>query len=85
MYYLCINEKNRYAKQYPQVAPEVRQGIALQSYESDMYSFGRILLHVNNEKLKLPVLERMSNECLSARLKLRPKAKDLKIFVHNLK
>ena len=38
MYNLSIKEKNRYAKQYPQVAPEVRQGIALQSYESDMWA-----------------------------------------------
>ena len=49
-----------------------------------MYSFGRIFLRINDMKLKVPVLGRMANECLSLNYKVRPKAKDLKVFVYNL-
>jgi len=67
-----IYSAKRYAKQYQQVASELHDGIAFQSCESDKYSFGRILLHVNNEKLKFPLLDRMANECLSSNYKMRP-------------
>lgn len=83
-YNLSVEEQKRYAKQYPQVAPKVRQGIAPQSYKSDMFSFGRILLHVNKVRLKLPALGSMADECLSSNYKVRPRAKDLKVFVYNL-
>ena len=83
-YNLSTEQRKRYAKQYPQVAPEIHDGIAFQSCESDVYSFGQILLHVNNEKLKIPVLNRMANECLSSNYKMCPNIKDLRTFVSNL-
>lgn len=61
-YSLSVAQRKRYARQYPQVAPGIRQGIAPQSYENDMYSFGWI--HVNSGRLKLPVLGLMAIECL---------------------
>lgn len=80
-YDLSAEQRKRYARRYP---PEVRDGIASQSCESDVYSLGRILLHVNDEKLKVPVLDRMAKECISPNYKMRPNAKDLRIFLSNL-
>ena len=54
------------------------------SYESDIYSFGRILSQINSQKLRLPILTRMGEECLSSEYKRRPTAKDLKVLVFHL-
>ena len=74
-YKLSPEQRKKYEKQYPQIAPEVRHGITAQSYESDIYSFGRILLEINNVKLKLSVLVRMADECPSSIYSYKPKSK----------
>ena len=84
-YHLTKQQMKRYEKLYPHVAPEVRQGVATQSCESDIYSFGRIPYEINTLKLNLPMLHRMADKCMSSSYKIRPKAKELKVFVFNLK
>ena len=83
-YELSIQQRRKYDKKYPQLALEVVQGVTSQSYESDIYSFGRILSQINSQKLRLPILTRMGEECLSSEYKRRPTAKDLKVLVFHL-
>lgn len=52
VYKLSANERLRYAKCHPQVAPEVRDGLQKQSYASDIYAFGRVIDKVNTLILK---------------------------------
>ena len=55
-----------YKKHHPQITPEVRNGLEKQSFCSDIYSFGRIIQLINGEKLKIPVLYKMAEQCLDA-------------------
>ena len=84
LYKLSEEQKEVYKKNYPQIAPEVRNGLAKQSYYSDMYSFGRVFQIVNEDILKIPVLYNMASLCLHYSSTMRPTAKDLHKFLINL-
>ena len=34
---LSVDQKEHYKKNHPQIAPEVQNGLAMQSYQSDIY------------------------------------------------
>ena len=83
LYDLSIKDRERYKIYHPQVAPDVRDGIHKQSVLSDVYSYGRIMLSMN-EKLSLPAISSMANLCLKYNADDRPKANELYISVQNL-
>lgn len=80
-YKLSSQEITKYAKNHPQVAPEVRRGIQKQSFASDVYSFGRVF---NSNVLKVTCLHDLSMLCLSEIIQKRPTADELSTFVTNL-
>ena len=84
LYKLSEEQKEVYEKNYPQIAPEVRNGLAKQSYYSDMYSFGRVFQKVNEDILKILVLYNMASLYLHYSSTTRPTAKDLHKFLINL-
>ena len=73
-----------YKKHHPQIAPEVRNGLEKQSYCSDIFSFGRIIQRINEEKLKIPVLYKMAEQCLDTCSQKWPTTTDLYKFLKNL-
>ena len=77
---MSTSEKEVYRKSHPQVAPDVRDGYCKQSTASDIYSFGRILSSINEEKLSIPVLASMSDMCLDYYSDKRPSTNDLCTF-----
>ena len=83
-YSLSKEQIENYKKYHPQVAPELRSGTSKQSFSSDIYSFGRILHQINTNKLNIPVLNSLSEQCLSHSYKDRPTAQDLHTFFSNL-
>lgn len=84
LYKLSEKEKEMYKKHHPQIAPEVRNGLEKQSFCSDIYSFGRIIQLINGEKLKIPVLYKMAEQCLDACSQKRPFTTNLHKFLKNL-
>ena len=63
-YKLSNEEKKKYAKHYPQVAPEIRCGTGKQTHASDVYSFGRVLQKISME-LQISALIKLSSLCMS--------------------
>ena len=82
LYHLSQDQKEKYKLCHPQVAPEVRDGICKQSFASDIYSFGRIMQHING-KLQIPVLKNLADQCVGM-YKERPSAEQLLTFLSNL-
>ena len=56
----------------------------MQSYQSDIYSFGCIFQQINEDILKIPVLYKMAALCLDCSSKIQPTAGDLHKFLVNL-
>ena len=81
LYHLSIQQKEKHKVSHPQVAPEVRDGICKQSFASDVYSFGRIMQHING-KLEIPVLNNLADQCVGI-YKEHPSAEQL-TFLSNL-
>lgn len=84
LYKLSSQEIAKYAKNHPQIAPEVRRGIQKQSFASDVYSFGRVFNKINSNVLKVPCLHDLSMLCLSEIIQKRPTADELNVFLTNL-
>ena len=82
-YDLSNEDKLKYAKQHPQLAPDLRDGRCKQSVYSDMYSFGRILRIINETSLHLPVLTNFSDVCTATGTS-RPTAEEVLVFLSNL-
>ena len=82
LYDLSIKDRERYKKYHPQVAPDVRDGVHKQSVLSDVYSYGRIMLSIN-EKLVSSAVSSMANLCLEYNAGDRPKTNELCTFVEN--
>lgn len=82
-YKLTSEERKKYTKYYPQVAPEICRGTGKQSFASDIYSAGRVLQKVNME-LKISALTNLSSLCLSLNADERPTASELNTFLSNL-
>ncbi len=78
LYKLSTAEKIRYAKDHPQIAPEIRNGYQKQSFASDVYSMGRIIQKINTAILDVPQIRTMVELCLSSDSSKRPTAKELK-------
>jgi hypothetical protein len=83
-YKLSNDMKLQYKQKHPQIAPDLRDGICIQSKKSDVFSFGRILKIINEEKLHIPVLTSMSELCLKYSGCDRPLTSDLHTFLTNL-
>jgi len=84
LYNLSSEQKDKYKKCHPQIAPEVRNGISRQSFCSDIYSFARVLQQINLSKLNIPVISSLSEQCLTHCYQERPTCEDLHIFFTNL-
>jgi len=84
LYNLTPEQRNEYKKCYPQIAPEIREGKAKQSFWSDIYSFGRIIQQINLAKLNIPVLNSLGDQCLDYCYQKRPTSVDLNTFLSNL-
>ena len=76
-YSLSNEEKKKYISDHPQIAPELRNGHCKQSEASDVYSVGRIINIVNRQKLSIPALNTMSQNCLQYQSTNRPSSTDL--------
>ena len=61
---ICLSKKEYYAKHHPHIAPEVRNGIKVQSFESDIFSIGRIIDKVNVQAIGMVT-------CISSMVELR--------------
>ena len=83
-YTLSPSEKKRYAKNHPQIAPEVREGYRCQTFASDLYAFGRIVYKINDIILTISHLHSLSLLCLSIAAVKRPTADELKKSFTNL-
>jgi serine/threonine protein kinase len=77
LYNLTAEQRQKYIRHHPQIAPEVREGKSRQSYTSDMYGFGRILFEINGLKLSIPLLDATLKQCLDVNYKVRPTAAEL--------
>lgn len=83
LYKLSLEEKRKYSKYHPQIAPEVRNG-SQQSFASDiLYSFGRIMYIINDIALMVPHINSLSS-CLSPMSAKRPCASELEKSLSNL-
>ena len=83
-YTLSSKEREYYAKHYPQIAPEVRNGCETQSFSSDIYSLGRIIKKINTAILEIPCICSLAELCLSSLSSKRPSAEELKLTFSNL-
>lgn len=82
-YTLSSKEREYYAKHYPQIAPEVRNGCETQSFSSDIYSLGRVIKKINTVILDIPCISSLAELCLSSPSN-RPTADELKTTFSNL-
>ena len=76
-YRLSREAQQKYARDNPQIAPEVHKGLCKQSFASDVYSIGRVLHKINAAILHIPGVLSLSQLCLSEDLKKRPTASEL--------
>lgn len=77
-YNLSKQEKS-YAKHHPHIAPEVRNGIKVQSFASDIFSIGRIIDKINVQAIgKVPCISSMVELCTSLHPVKRPTAEELR-------
>ena len=83
-YELTPEQQKKYKEEHPQIAPEIRNGLAKQSYNSDVYSFGRVLKKINSFVLKIPVLFELSQQCIERTPQRRPTCEELHKFFSNL-
>ena len=84
LYKLSSENEKKYAKDHPQIAPEVRKGLAKQSFASDVYSTGRVIHKINSTCLKIAGIHSLSELCVSEDSKKRPTAVELHTFFSNL-
>jgi len=84
LYELTPEQQKQYKLEHPQIAPEIRNGLAKQSYKSDIYSFGRVLKKINSTVLKIPVLFELSQQCIEHVPQGRPTCNELHKFFSNL-
>ena len=84
LYQLTPEQKMKYSKYHPQIAPEVCNGFQKQSFASDIYAFGRVLQKINSVALKVPCIGSLSLLCLSEVYLKRPSANELHTFCTNL-
>lgn len=83
-YSLSSAAKEEYKQKHPQIAPDLRDGHCYQSPSTDIYSFGRVMLTINQHKLSLPALTSMSECCLKYNSAERPTTKSMYTFLSNL-
>lgn len=83
-YNLTESEKAMFKSKHPQIAPDLRDGHCKQTKATDIYSFGRIISSINEEKVSLPILKSLSEKCLDYRSGQRPSTTDLFISFTNL-
>ena len=76
-YNLSNEEKLKYIRNHPQIAPDLRDGKCKQSTQSDIYSFGRILKIVNDVSLNLPAITSLSGMCTEYAGSKRPTSNEL--------
>lgn len=83
-YKLSHENEKKYAKDHPQIAPEVRKGLTKQSFASDIYSVGRVIRKINSVCLKIDCIQSLSELCTSEDYEKRPTASELCTFFSNL-
>ena len=81
LYNLSSTEKVEYKIKHPHLAPDVRDSLRCQDKLSDIYSFGRILLLISEEKLNIPAMISLS---LSYKAPKRPSTSELYTFLTNM-
>ena len=81
-YFLNNEEIEEYKKFYPQVAPDLRDGLVKQSFKSDIFSFGRIC-HVATTATKFPnKYEQVIDACMKYNASERPDMSTIVTFLH---
>lgn len=84
LYNLSEDQKRIYAKDHPQVAPEVRDGHVKQGVYSDVYSLGRVMHQVNEKTLKSSRLSEYCSKCIQTDYFNRPTSSDVHEFLSSL-
>ena len=84
LYNLSPEDRQMYAKNHPQIAPEVRNGYQKQSYASDVYSVRRVIQKINCIILETEYVASLAQMCLHPDPSERPSANDLHITFNNL-
>ena len=79
----CLTEEQKviYIKEHTQVAPDLRDGLVLQSTQSDIYSLGRIMKKMNSIVIKSTELAHVIKECLSYHAHDRPSLETISLNV----
>ena len=84
LYNLSPQDRQIYAKNHPQIAPEVCNGYQKQSYASDVYSVGRVIQKINCIILEVEYVNSLAQMCLHSDPSERPNANDLHTTFNNL-
>ena len=84
LYNLSPRDRQIYAKNHPQIAPEVRNGYQKQLYASDVYSVGRVIEKINCIILEVEYVNSLAQMCLHSDPSERPNANDLHTTFNNL-
>lgn len=72
-YKLTESEKDKYKRVHTHIAPDLRDGLCVQSESSDVYSFGRLLNRAVNSYLSEHTeLNDLSNKCMQYHHTSRP-------------
>ena len=82
-YHLSCSIQTEYLIKHPQIPPDVVKGENTQSHASDVYTFGRVLKAVNQEKLNIPLLHSLSDLCMDLNPFKRP-AQNILTSLQNL-
>ena len=66
------------------IPPDVVYGRSRQSHASDVYAFGKVIKHINAEKLNIPLLQSIGSLCIESDASNRPSAQDIHTSLSNL-
>ena len=83
-YHLTPSVQKKYLHEHPQLPPDIISGRNSQSHASDVYAFGRVIKHVNKQKLRLPLLQSIGDLCMEENSCKRPTAQDIYTSLSNL-
>ena len=64
MYKLSATQRKKYAKNHPQIPPDVVNGYKAPGYASDVYAFGRVIKAINENILDISVLHSLCSQCM---------------------
>ena len=83
-YHLAPSLQKEYLMKHSHIPPDVVYGRSRQSHASDVYAFGKVIKHINAEKLNIPLLQSIGSLCIESDASNRPSAQDIHTSLSNL-